>query len=106
METISGILQEYASTRDGALSTWLQEIDLSEYQGAFSRAGIGVDMLALLGDEELRQMGIATLGPRRRILAAIQASKPSQVGILLYLVEDMSVAPSPLNTKLFSMLLP
>ena len=51
-------------------------------------------MLALLGDEELRQMGIATLGPRRRILAAIQASKPSQVGILLYLVEGLSVAPS------------
>ena len=90
-KTISGILQECASTKHSALSTWLQENDLSEYQGAFSRAGIGVDMLALLGDEELRQMGIAALGPRRRILAAIQASKPLQVGILLYLMGAMSV---------------
>jgi hypothetical protein len=94
MKTISGILQECASTRDSALSIWLQENDLSAYQGAFSRVGIGVDMLALLGDEELRQMGIATLGPRRRILAAIQASKPSQVGILFYLTGGMSVAPT------------
>ena len=60
------------------MSTWLQHHDLCVYREAFSRAGVGLDMLALLGDEELRQMGILTLGPRRRILAAIQAA---QVGL-------------------------
>ena len=57
------------------MSTWLQQHDLCGYREAFSRAGVGRDMLALLGDEELRQMGVLTLGPRRRILAAIQATQ-------------------------------
>ena len=57
------------------MSAWLQQHDLAEYREAFSRAGVGRDMLALLGDEELRQMGVTTLGPRRRILAAIQATQ-------------------------------
>ncbi|CAL5219226.1 g1019 [Coccomyxa viridis] len=60
-----------------ALSAWLQQHDLAEYCEAFSRAGVGPDMLALLGDEELRQMGVLTLGPRRRILAAIHATQAS-----------------------------
>ena len=62
-------------SRAGAMSAWLQQHDLAEYREAFSRAGVGRDMLALLGDEELRQMGVTTLGPRRRILAAIQATQ-------------------------------
>jgi len=61
--------------KDAAMSTWLQQNDLCEYCEDFSKAGIGRDMLALLGDEELRQMGIVALGPRRRILAAIQATQ-------------------------------
>lgn len=67
--------QEGAKAKDAAMSTWLQQNDLLEYREDFSKAGIGQDMLALLGDEELRQMGIVTLGPRRRILAAIQATQ-------------------------------
>jgi len=67
--------QEGANAKDAAMSTWLQQNDLFEYREDFSKAGIGQDMLALLGDEELRQMGIVTLGPRRRILAAILATQ-------------------------------
>ncbi len=68
----------YASqegSQGDAVGAWLQQHDLAEYREAFSRAGVGPDMLALLGDEELRQMGVLTLGPRRRILAAIQATQ-------------------------------
>lgn len=71
--------QPAGSANDASLCVWLAANDLGEFQGAFSRAGIGQDMLALLGDEELRQMGITKLGPRRRILGTIQASVASQV---------------------------
>ncbi len=57
------------------MRAWLHQHDLGEYREAFSLAGVGRDMLALLGNEELRQMGVLTLGPRRRILAAIQATQ-------------------------------
>ncbi|CAL5219219.1 g1011 [Coccomyxa viridis] len=59
------------------MRAWLHQHDLGEYREAFSLAGVGRDMLALLGNEELRQMGVLTLGPRRRILAAIQATQAS-----------------------------
>ena len=71
--------QPAGSADDATLRTWLAANGLGEFQGAFGRAGIGADMLALLGDAELRQMGIAKLGPRRRILGTIQASVPPQV---------------------------
>ncbi|CAK0744358.1 hypothetical protein CVIRNUC_001541 [Coccomyxa viridis] len=70
--------QPAGSAEDASLRAWLATNGLGEFQGAFSRAGIGADMLALLGDAELRQMGIAKLGPRRRILGTIQASVPPQ----------------------------
>lgn len=72
-------MQEGGSDNDAAVGAWLRDNDLAEFQGAFSRAGVGREMLGLLGDEELRQMGIAALGPKRRILAAIQASLAPQV---------------------------
>ena len=96
--------QPAGSSDDASLRAWLVANDLGEFQGAFSRAGIGPDMLALLGDEELRQMGIAKLGPRRRILGTIQASVQPQVtctprlNFLLKVRQELDgSSPSPLQ---------
>jgi DNA-directed RNA polymerase subunit M/transcription elongation factor TFIIS len=54
------------------ISQWLQQNDLCEHAAAFATAGVNHELLGFLADEDLKQMGINALGPRRRILAAIQ----------------------------------
>ena len=50
---------------------WLDSLGLAQYGDAFKENAIEWDLLAELSDDDLRTMGIAALGHRKRILKAI-----------------------------------
>ena len=52
---------------------WLRGIGLDKYEAAFRDNGIGEAVLPHLTVEDLREIGVATVGDRRMLLAAIAA---------------------------------
>jgi len=63
-------LQTQALQSDQAVSAWLQQHGLSAYAAAFSQAEVDLELVPCLTDDDLKQMGVTALGPRRKILAA------------------------------------
>jgi class 3 adenylate cyclase len=55
------------------LSHWLREIDMGQYEDAFRKNDIDVAILPSLTASDLRELGVASVGHRRRILDAIAA---------------------------------
>ncbi|MEO7338874.1 MAG: adenylate/guanylate cyclase domain-containing protein [Caldimonas sp.] len=55
------------------VSTWLAGIGLHRYADAFAEQDISMDVLADLDDADLRELGVATLGDRKRLLKALAA---------------------------------
>lgn len=55
------------------IKVWLESLALSDYEPAFRAHQITADLLVELSDEDLRSMGIAALGARKRLLKAIAA---------------------------------
>ena len=53
------------------LSRWLEGLGLGQYAGAFAENHIDFALLAKLGDADLKELGLASLGHRKRLLAAI-----------------------------------
>lgn len=58
----------------GSIATWLAELGLAQWTDVFIANDITPDMLPGLSDSDLRDIGISSLGARRRILSAIRAS--------------------------------
>jgi class 3 adenylate cyclase len=50
---------------------WLRNLGLAQYVGAFAENDIDFDVLAKLTDADLRELGVGSLGHRKRLLAAI-----------------------------------
>ena len=63
-------LQTQALQSEQAVSAWLQRHGLSAYAAAFSQAEVDLELVPCLTDDDLKQMGVTALGPRRKILAA------------------------------------
>jgi len=63
-------LQTQALQSEQAVSAWLQQHGLSAYAAAFSQAEVDLELVICLTDDDLKQMGVTALGPRRKILAA------------------------------------
>ena len=63
-------LKTQAMQSEQAVLSWLQQHGMSAYAAAFSQAEVDLDLIPCLTDADLKQMGIAALGPRRKILAA------------------------------------
>ena len=63
-------LQTQALQSEQAVSAWLQQHGLSAYAAAFSQAEVNLELVPCLTDDDLKQMGVTALGPRRKILAA------------------------------------
>ena len=61
------------------LGGWLENLDLGRYEAAFRDNGIDEAVLPHLTVEDLKEIGVATVGDRRKLLAAIAAlgSQPS-----------------------------
>ena len=52
---------------------WLRGLGLGKYEAAFLDNGIGEAVLPHLTVEDLKELGVATVGDRRMLLAAIAA---------------------------------
>lgn len=53
------------------VGTWLRDLGLGRYEQAFRDHDIDVSLLPTLTDSDLRELGIVSLGHRKRLLAAI-----------------------------------
>lgn len=53
------------------ITEWLASIELDQYAGAFAENEITIEMLPALSDSDLRELGVAALGHRKRLLAEI-----------------------------------
>ncbi len=62
------------------VTQWLQSLGLAEYAPAFVEQGMGVDLLGELSDADLKELGVAMLGHRKRLLLAIAALAPGAAG--------------------------
>jgi len=58
------------------ISAWLKELGLERYAQAFGDNDIDADVLPSLTDADLRELGVASLGHRKKLLAAIAAPEP------------------------------
>lgn len=52
------------------VAQWLSGLGLAEYASAFAENAIELDVLDTLTDEDLRELGVAAMGHRKRILKA------------------------------------
>jgi len=55
------------------LSAWLRGLGLAQYEQAFRENAIEADVLARLTAQDLKELGVAPVGHRRRLLDAIAA---------------------------------
>jgi len=65
--------------RDGwtvDITLWLDDLGLGQYAPAFLANDIDRETLATLGDDDLKELGVASLGHRKRLLRAIAALPP------------------------------
>jgi hypothetical protein len=58
------------------IAGWLRGLGLEQYERAFRENDIDADLLRSLTAEDLREIGIASVGHRRRFLDAIKALPP------------------------------
>ena len=61
------------------IAEWLGRIGLAEYAPRFAENHISADLLPSLTAEDLRELGIASIGHRRRLLDAIAALRSAPV---------------------------
>src|SRR5215210_1556992 len=55
------------------VAAWLRGLGLGRYEAAFRDNDIGADVLPELTADDLREIGVASVGDRRRLLAAVAA---------------------------------
>ena len=53
------------------IAAWLRDLGFAQYQGAFRDNDIDADVLRRLTADDLRELGVASIGHRRRLLDAI-----------------------------------
>jgi class 3 adenylate cyclase/predicted ATPase len=70
---------------DVDIADWLRGLGLGQYEAAFRDNDVELELLPSLTAEDLRDLGVASVGHRRRLLAAIAAlsesAKPVPVGV-------------------------
>ncbi len=65
-----------AADPDIDIAQWLERLGLDEYAAAFAQNRIDGAALKLLSDDDLKELGVAALGDRRKLSAAISALEP------------------------------
>uniref|UniRef100_UPI003F9BDF99 AAA family ATPase n=1 Tax=Roseiarcus sp. TaxID=1969460 RepID=UPI003F9BDF99 len=55
------------------IGDWLRGLGLSQYEAAFRENSIDLEILRKLTSEDIKDLGVASVGHRRRLLAAIEA---------------------------------
>ncbi|MEP7056484.1 MAG: adenylate/guanylate cyclase domain-containing protein [Caldimonas sp.] len=77
-----------------AVSTWLERNGFDRYAEAFVAQDISLDVLAELDDGDLKELGVATLGERKRLLKAL-ASLSTEAGAPAVPTREPSAAAPP-----------
>lgn len=65
------------------IENWLKQLGLSQYADVFKENDVDAAVLGALTSEDLRELGVASIGHRRRILEAaarLRAESPTQPG--------------------------
>ena len=62
------------------LAQWLSELGLDQYAAAFAENDIDFDVLSQLTDADLKELGVGSLGNRKRLLAAIATRMTASAG--------------------------
>jgi hypothetical protein len=91
------------------VAAWLRGLGLGQYEAAFRDDGVDASVLPDLTAEDPKEMGVAAVGHRRKLLAAITALRgpaPSS-----YIPTDEQLPPArrrcrPVNTRLRHFCLP
>jgi class 3 adenylate cyclase/tetratricopeptide (TPR) repeat protein len=76
----------------GGVRDWLARLGLDRYASAFEDNALGIDDLGSVTDDDLKQIGVAALGHRKRLLAAIAELGHPKAGSA---AEDRPSAVSP-----------
>ncbi len=63
------------------IRAWLEGEGLGKYAEIFAAQDIGVDLLSDLSDADLRELGVTSLGDRKRLLKAIAAGQPASASL-------------------------
>ncbi len=69
--TIAGVFRGVGNFRLMDIPGWLSELGLDRYVEDFEENAIDFETLELLTDDDLKELGIAALGHRKKLLAAI-----------------------------------
>jgi class 3 adenylate cyclase/tetratricopeptide (TPR) repeat protein len=70
------------------VATWLQELGLERYEATFRENDVDAELLPTLTADDLKDLGVTSLGHRRRLLQAIaklrddDAASPPAVGVV------------------------
>ena len=66
-----------------SIKAWLSELGLSQYAEAFESNDVALDLLQALTDQDVRELGVQSLGHRKKLLKAISelngAETPTRV---------------------------
>src|SRR3954447_20870380 len=80
------------------VAEWLRMLGLERYDAAFRENGVSAEVLCLLTAEDLRELGVAAVGHRRQLLAAIAKLNEQQTTDTVYpVVESATAASGPLG---------
>jgi hypothetical protein len=82
------------------IADWLQKIGLGQYAQRFAENDINFGILSDLTDQDLKELGVASLGHRRQLLRAITELKGGETGSSCVTVVPMSRwASSPMPAR-------
>ena len=62
------------------IADWLQKLGLGQYAQRFAENDINFGILSDLTDQDLKELGVASLGHRRQLLRAIAELKGGETG--------------------------
>ena len=76
------------------IADWLRKLDLGQYAQRFAENDINFAILADLTDQDLKEIGVTSLGHRRQLLRAITELKGGETGTPKPSTEDIApIAP-------------
>jgi hypothetical protein len=74
---------------------WLRNLGFAQYARTFAENDIDFDLLRELADADLRELGVSSLGQRKRLLAAIADLRLATPTNALSVTERCMSAPAP-----------
>ena len=73
---------------------WLSDLGLSQYADAFEHNDVAPDLLPTLTDQDLRELGVQSLGHRKMLLKAIAELDPAELRALAPIPDALPAPPT------------